>query len=44
VKKRENGFPTRSLEREAQELMEGFMTYHVDLDLKSYKLLKLMAF
>lgn len=44
VKKFETGFETRSLEREAQELMEGFITYHVDLDFKSYKLLKTMVF
>ncbi len=44
VKRRETGFEAPSLEREAQELMEGFMAYHVDLDLKSYKLLKSMVF
>ncbi|MBP1748264.1 MAG: repair protein RecO [Deltaproteobacteria bacterium] len=44
VKKRETGFETRSLEHEAQELMESFITYHVDLDFKSYKLLKLTVF
>ncbi len=44
VKRNEAGFGTRSLEREAQELMEGFLAYHIDLDLKSYKLLKLMVF
>jgi DNA repair protein RecO (recombination protein O) len=44
VKNSEAGFGTRSLEREAQELMESFMTYHIDIDLKSYKLLKSMVF
>ncbi len=44
IKKRETVFQTRSLEHEAQELMESFITYHVDLDFKSYKLLKLMVF
>jgi len=44
MKKKETGFPTRLLEREAQELMEGFIAYHVDLDFRSYKLLKLMVF
>lgn len=44
VKSSDEGFATRSLEREAQELMEGFLAYHIDLDLKSYKLLKTMVF
>lgn len=44
VKKRETGFETRSLEHEAQELMESFITYHIDTDFKSYKFLKLMVF
>ncbi len=44
VKNSEAGFATRSLEREAQELMEGFLNYHIDIDLKSYKLLKSMVF
>jgi DNA repair protein RecO (recombination protein O) len=44
IKKSEAGFATRSLEREAQELMEGFLTYHIDIDLKSYRLLKTMVF
>ncbi len=44
VKKLISGFRTRSLEHEAQELMESFITYHVDLDFKSYKLLKTMVF
>lgn len=44
VKQLKTGFETRSLEREAQELMEGFIAFHVDLDFKSYKLLKTMVF
>lgn len=44
VKRLDAGFQTRSLEHEAQELMEGFIAYHVDLDFKSYKLLKAMVF
>jgi len=34
------GFADTSLEREAQEIMEGFIIYHIDVDFRSYKLLK----
>jgi DNA repair protein RecO (recombination protein O) len=40
VKQMRAGFGSRSLEHEAQQLMESFLTYHIDLDFKSYKLLK----
>lgn len=44
VKKFKTSFDSRSLEHEAQHLMEGFLAYHIDLDFKSYKLLKAQVF
>lgn len=38
------GFADTSLEREAQEIMEGFIIYHIDVDFRSYKLLKKLVF
>lgn len=38
------GFDSRAVEREVQEIMEGFITYHIDVDFKSYRLLKAMVF
>lgn len=38
------GFDNRAVEREAQEIMESFITYHIDVDLRSYRLLKTMVF
>lgn len=38
------GFADISLEREAQEIMEGFIIYHIDVDFRSYKLLKKLVF
>ena len=44
VRGMEGGFATRSLEHEAQEIMEGFLMYHIDVDFRSYKLLKSIVF
>ncbi len=38
------GFGSRAVEREAQEIMEGFIAYHIDVDFKSYRLLKTLVF
>lgn len=38
------GFATRTLEHEAQEIMEGFIAYHIDVDFRSYRLLKNLVF
>ncbi len=44
AKNMHGGFATRALEREAQEIMEGFITYHIDVDFRSYRLLKTLVF
>jgi DNA repair protein RecO (recombination protein O) len=44
AKRVDGAFATRALEREAQEMMEGFMTYHIDVDFRSYRLLKTLVF
>ncbi|OPY01037.1 MAG: DNA repair protein RecO [Syntrophorhabdus sp. PtaB.Bin184] len=38
------GFATGALEREAQEIMESFLAYHIDTDFRSYRLLKTLVF
>ncbi len=40
----QGGFATRALEREAQEIMESFLAYHIDVDFRSYRLLKTLVF
>ncbi|HPH41815.1 MAG TPA: hypothetical protein PLL73_05125 [Syntrophorhabdaceae bacterium] len=32
------------LERQIQDIMEGFMSYHLDVELRSYRLLKRYVF
>ncbi|MDD3844923.1 MAG: DNA repair protein RecO [Syntrophorhabdaceae bacterium] len=44
AKAMQNGFATPALEHEAQEIMEGFITYHIDVDFRSYRLLKSLMF
>jgi len=40
----QGGFATHALEREAQEIMESFLAYHIDTDFRSYRLLKTLVF
>jgi DNA repair protein RecO (recombination protein O) len=44
AKAMQGGFATHTLEHEAQDVMEGFLAYHIDIDFKSYRLLKTLVF
>jgi DNA repair protein RecO (recombination protein O) len=44
AKAMQGGFATHALEREAQEIMESFLAYHIDTDFRSYRLLKTLVF
>jgi len=44
TKAMQGGFATHALEREAQEIMESFLAYHIDVDFRSYRLLKTLVF
>ncbi len=39
----QDSFATKALQHEAQEIMEGFIAYHIDVDFRSYKLLKTLV-
>lgn len=44
AKNRCGGFESAAPRKEAQAIMEGFMAYHIDVDFKSYRLLKSLVF
>jgi len=39
----QDNFVTKALRDEAREIMEGFIAYHIDVDFRSYKLLKALV-
>ena len=44
ARSRAGGFDSRNSERQAQEIMEGFISYQIDVDFRSYRLLKNLVF